>query len=312
MAAFSVALLAIGFSESALTKVWDFHTLPLAILFLPASILPAIGWHESKRTELRDSALTLPWVFVFAILITLVIPLSGRLGFPLRDATLVSMDSALRVNVPATMRWASDHVAAKTVLEYSYSSLVVFLLCAMILPALLGKKKAAQEFLIANALAFLMAVPMFVLLPAVGPWEGYHFHGSASQMACGHYIAALHSKTALPAKLDAAILTFPSFHVIWAILSARSLFAFRWLRIVVWPVALLVSFSTVTTGWHYYSDALAGIAVATTSIILARQFVQPILSKSLPPDAASASNTPALSAVARRLRCHSKARRWRP
>jgi len=41
------------------TGVWDFDTLPAAILLVPASIIPAMYWHDKKRHERQDAAQTL-------------------------------------------------------------------------------------------------------------------------------------------------------------------------------------------------------------------------------------------------------------
>jgi membrane-associated phospholipid phosphatase len=63
----------------------------------------------------------------------------------------------------------------------------------------------------------------------------------------------------------------PSFHVIWAILSAQALSSFRWLKPVVWPYAALVLISTVTTGWHYVVDVFAGVLISAVAVWAARQ-----------------------------------------
>ena len=58
------------------------------------------------------------------------------------------------------------------------------------------------------------------------------------------------------------LITFPSFHTTWAILLAlacahrRVLFGFSAL------LNGLVVLATMTTGWHYLSDVLAGIVLA--------------------------------------------------
>jgi hypothetical protein len=51
------------------------------------------------------------------------------------------------------------------------------------------------------------------------------------------------------------IVCFPSFHVIWAVLSGWSLWSIKPLRILGAELASLV---VVTTGWHYVCDVLAG------------------------------------------------------
>lgn len=70
---------------------------------------------------------------------------------------------------------------------------------------------------------------------------------------------------------DAAIVCFPSFHVIWAILSAIALGGtWRFLRIPSALFATLVIASTMSTGWHYATDVLGGLIIAAVSLLLAK------------------------------------------
>jgi membrane-associated phospholipid phosphatase len=145
---------------------------------------------------------------------------------------------------------------------------------AIFLPALSGRARASREFLLANLIAFAIAAPLFALLPAVGPWYHGGFMPSPDQLSCQANLLALR----LPGPYilttqDAGVVCFPSFHVIWAILCAGALWTFRRLRVPVSILALLIVLSTMTTGWHYFSDVLAGIAIAALSIALARLMV---------------------------------------
>jgi membrane-associated phospholipid phosphatase len=66
------------------------------------------------------------------------------------------------------------------------------------------------------------------------------------------------------------LICFPSFHVIWAILFAQALWGFRYLRIPVALLAGLIIMSTLTTGWHYFVDVLAGILLASFAVLTAK------------------------------------------
>ena len=62
------------------------------------------------------------------------------------------------------------------------------------------------------------------------------------------------------------LITFPSFHTIWAVLLVA---AFYGCRRLFWPVALLnvlVVLSTITTGMHYFSDVIAGLMISAVVI----------------------------------------------
>ncbi len=59
----------------------------------------------------------------------------------------------------------------------------------------------------------------------------------------------------------AAIVSFPSFHVVLALLSAAALWPYRKLRLALVALCAAICVSTVTTGWHYVIDLVGGLAV---------------------------------------------------
>jgi membrane-associated phospholipid phosphatase len=69
----------------------------------------------------------------------------------------------------------------------------------------------------------------------------------------------------------AGIVSFPSFHVVLAILSAVALSCIRPLRAPVWILAAMICASTIVTGWHYAIDILGGLVVAMISIPVANR-----------------------------------------
>ena len=77
-------------------------------------------------------------------------------------------------------------------------------------------------------------------------------------------------KSSAPVELDmnnAGIVSFPSFHVVLAILSAVALSSIRRLRAWAWALAALICISAVTTGWHYGIDILGGLILAILTMI---------------------------------------------
>jgi membrane-associated phospholipid phosphatase len=147
---------------------------------------------------------------------------------------------------------------------------------AVLLPVLAGRLKYAKEFLVANLISFAIGLPLFALLPAVGPWRYYHFLPTQSQTAsCELPLLAMRlTGTYVLGSQEVGVVCFPSFHVAWAILFLAALWGFRWLRIPVVLVSGMVILSTMTTGWHYFVDVLGGIILAIISIVLAKGLTQ--------------------------------------
>jgi hypothetical protein len=239
----------------------------VALVLTVISAVPALFWQDRKDYVRRDAALALPWTCVLIILLPVAAVLSAQLQFPLRDALFKRVDLAMGFNDIAIVSWSSKHRFVGATLDHSYDLLVLLLATAALLPALSGKKEAAEKFVLANTIAFLVSFPFFAFLPAVGPWYGFHFPANKSQLLDEAATIALHSGA--PVAAMAGILCFPSFHVIWAALSAWALWSVKPMRVLATAIAMLVVLSTVTTGWHYAADVIAGLIVAAASWLLA-------------------------------------------
>ncbi|MGA9565982.1 MAG: phosphatase PAP2 family protein [Candidatus Korobacteraceae bacterium] len=238
------------------------------LVILELIVLPVpIYWHWRRQLDFRDSSQVILWTLLITAILPFPILTAARLHMPLRDSFFASLDAALGLNVPSLMAWARQHHYAHT-LEVSYDLLKPLLLFAALGPALAGKLKSAREFLTANVLAFLVVIPLFAVLPGVGPWHYYHLTPTSAQLLCQSEIVTLR----LPAVYsynwqEARIICFPSFHVIWAILSTRALWVFRSVRIPLAVLAIMIVVSTMTTGWHYFSDVLSGLVVAAIAVL---------------------------------------------
>jgi hypothetical protein len=255
----------VSFVENPVTG-WE--TIAVAsLVMLPVSAVPALLWHDCKKYERRDAALTLPWTFILIALIPAIAVLSAHLQFPLRDGWLVKLDDAMGFHVPTIIGWSHAYWPIGWVLDRSYPLLSLLLPVAVLLPAILGKREAAERFLLANTAAFIFSFPIFTLVPAVGPWAGYQFAGSQAQISCEAAIVALHNGSDTAAM--ASLVTFPSFHVIWAMLSACALWSIKPLRIPSTILASLIVISTVTSGWHYVADIIAGFMIVGISLCCA-------------------------------------------
>ncbi len=267
-----LTLVIVSFIGCRLTSIHtDISGRVIAILVILAMIPPLpIYWHEKGRASWRESALVIPWELLLAAILSFPVLIAARLRLPLRDDLFGHIDQSLGVSVPGIMAWA-DHHWLGMLLDRSYPWLLPFLAVAAFAPALLGKVNHAREFLLANLAAFAIGLPLFALLPAVGPWYYYHLAPNPAQASCWEQLLSLR----LPGpyifhEQAAGVVCFPSFHVIWAILCAAALWGFRPIRI---PIALLsgmIILSTLTTGWHYFSDVLGGIAVAALSMAIAK------------------------------------------
>jgi membrane-associated phospholipid phosphatase len=247
------------------------RVIAIVAMFAMVSPLP-IYWHEKGRIALRESSLVVPWELLLAALLSFPVLIAARLRMPLQDTLFGRIDQSLGIYVPSIEAWA-DHHWLGTLLNRSYPWLLPLLAAAAFAPALMGKMKHAREFLLANLAAFVIGLPLFALLPAVGPWYCYHLAANPAQAACWAQLLALRVPGPYIFQEQAAgVVCFPSFHVVWAILCASALWGFRPIRIPVALLSLMIIVSTLTTGWHYFSDVLGGIVIAALSMAIARVY----------------------------------------
>ncbi len=242
-------------------------------ILLAPMLVPAAYWHQNGNPAKRDAALMLPWAMLLAALVAQMAPTAATFDFPLRDTLWQSLDLHLGIRIPAIMAWAARHPSLQSLLSHSYDALHPLLLVAVFLPSMLGKRKSAERFVLGNALGFVIGLPFMVFLPAVGPWVTWHFPPTLSQTICESSVMMLR-KGSIPANaLFGATVCLPSFHTFWALLSAQALWPFRWLRYPAIILAALIVVSTMTIGWHYGVDVIAGVLLAALCATLANWII---------------------------------------
>jgi hypothetical protein len=244
-------------------------SLMAALGFAAAAVFTvAVCWHEKGKMDLRDATLTIPWVLFLAATLPLLVLAAARLDMPLQDANLARLDRLFGISVPQIVSWNSRHRVGSLV-NRTYMLLSPLLIISLFLPALTGKAKNPQQFVLANLIAFAIGPPLFALVPAIGPWYGYHFAATPHQIDCQTAILLFRAPEHQVTQMD-AIICLPSFHAIWAIFCAAALWGFRILCIPVAFLSGMIVVSTVTTGWHYFSDVATGIALACLSLAIAK------------------------------------------
>ena len=245
------------------------------LLLTPPLLVPAAFLHEKKKWARRDAILMLPWTLAVALLITQAAPTAATFDFPLQDDLWRSLDAHLGINIPAMMGFAERHRVINKVLTDCYDwALHPLVILAIFLPALTGKREAAQRFVLSNGLSFVVALPFMLFLPAIGPWIGWHFPPSTLQQQCQATILELRQGSLIIKDTFGGIVCLPSFHVFWAVVSAHALYPFRILRFPAMIFAFLITVGTMTTGWHYGVDVLAGLLMALLCTYLANMIIR--------------------------------------
>lgn len=216
-----------------------------------------LGWAGYKR--LCDLISVLLWAVVVTILSGPIIQIAGSTSFPLVDDRLKQFDV---VSTGEIVRWLQAHRAWWWISATAYWSMLPLLIAGMILPAIFRQRLAAYRFILAGTLATFITASTFARFPAAGPWTVEHYQPTIAQQQVSSQLAKLKAHKAVGRLETYAIISFPSFHTILAILCTFALSSIRWMRWLAVVLALGICVSTVTTGWHYGLDVIAGVVVA--------------------------------------------------
>jgi membrane-associated phospholipid phosphatase len=304
------ALAAVAFSAYALRV--NRITVPLLDLAPKVALLAALlAGAAFYRWRGEEKALNLIMTTFWAVLLGFlyVFPMYSAARQPAgwSDAALARVDAALGVEVPDVLRVVGQYPAVDRLMRIAYDTLLLLMSLAVMVPPLCGDMRKSKEYVLGGFFAAAISVPVFAHCPALGPWVHYQFPPSPEQERCMKALVALKGDGwfVLHCREAEGLIACPSFHTILAILAALALRSVPYLR---WPAAALASLivvSTVTTGWHYVSDVLAGVLVAAASVAAARAYLA-LERKRWParglPEKAAAYDLPRIGGARRRTR----------
>lgn len=197
--------------------------------------------------------------------------------WPWFDNQLAAADSAMGLSAGALVTWTNQHPTFDLVMRLAYSSVFPQIIMVVVVLGFTSDRRL-DIFLIRFMLGGLLTSAIFAFLPAQGSCVYFGLKTPDHYEPVLTELDRLRRGVAFVSWRDAqGIVTFPSFHTIWAVLLIA---AFRG-RLLFWPIAILnslVLLSCVTTGMHYFVDVLGGLVVTAVVIVVTRP-----LCVSLPP-----------------------------
>jgi len=235
----------------------------------PFVAITAYCWWAGHR-RVRDVLLVLTWCVLFVLFASALIEAAARAPFVLVDDALGRIDHGMTAVI---VNWLNWHYGLRTLSSLVYASLFPFAGITIVLPAALGYSKSAYRVILAVAIGTLITVAVFTVLPAAGPWTVEHYQPTKMQAFVTRELHDLKAGTAAASMDSQAIVSFPSFHCVLAILCACAWWPVRRARYTAAALATAICISTVTTGWHYGIDVIGGSLVALGSQWAARRVV---------------------------------------
>ena len=234
-------------------------TMPLGVVGLVG--VAAFHFRKEERFILCLSALA--QISLFSMAFVVLTYLGAEMARPLIDRCLTACDASLGFHLPAVVAWQQQHPIIGRMLQLAYDSLLLQTAAIVAILGFLGDRKPLELFILRMMLAALVTLAIFMVIPAEGPFEIYEIAPSATQ---AHYleqfralrVGAFHQFSYRDAE---GLITFPSFHAVWALLLFMAVRRRLILGILFGALNAAVILSTMTTGWHYLSDVLAGLLI---------------------------------------------------
>ena len=252
---------------------------PIQDLITPGAVLSGlslVAWYFHRRGCESFVATTTALMHLAAYSMCFATAMYGvaAIGRPLVDETCIAIDASCGVSLPAIVDWCQQHPRVAQWLTWVYATMAPQTALVIALLGLTNRTRELQTFMWQLMIASLVALVVFALFPAVGPFRAYGYNPAPDQVRyLAHFDALRSGERTLMTWRDAeGLITFPSFHTAWAVLLA---FAVRRNRWVFGPALLLnlaVIVSTMTTGWHYFADVLSGTVTAAAAIGLCAAF----------------------------------------
>ncbi len=272
-----------------LVLAWYFGTLATLIAAFAGDIPEATRWFVVHAGGVA-AALLLPLatrrlpasralVIRFAVAYLLVLVAFNALGRLVeflspddREWHLIALDRRLFGGDPTRSLQALAHPALTELLQLVYAS---FYLLPVVLGAALARARDWRAFefsLTAVALGFLLSYLGYFLVPARGP-ERFLPHGAPLEGVATAAAVRAWIDRVEPVKRDC----FPSGHTEIALLVGALAWRFhRSAFLLLGPVSLLLTFSTVYLRYHYAIDVLAGAALAAAALAATGLLLRPL------------------------------------
>ena len=195
--------------------------------------------------------------------------LAAGMHYPLLDGTFTRIDQALGFDWIGWFNFSSRHPWLDRMLSAAYRSLGPQIVISILFLCAVGMQRRCYELWWAALLSLAATSMLSGVLPAVGTFEFYHVAiDRADHLQHFHQLRDGASRVYLMGGMK-GIVTFPSFHVVMALLLTH---AFRGTRLML-PVAALnfmMLLSTPVYGGHYLVDMLSGAAIAVLAAALVR------------------------------------------
>jgi PAP2 superfamily protein len=279
IAAMSVATI-VAYRAAGLSFSWLSH---INIFLCVLIFLAVSGCYRWLRPD--------PWIrfgteacaqltLVLSLGIAISYPLATA-GFPYCDALLNGADRWMRLDWRSYLHFINGHETLAVLTWLAYRSML-FQFTILVL-VLVGASRIArlQQYVLATAVALFLTLAVFTFMPASGIYgflqiEPAEFANLSPIMTHNQTLLLDALRTGQQTLVDdmQGLITFPSFHAVWAILFAWGFYPVKQVRVGAIMLNLFVIASTPIQGAHYFIDIVGGAVVAGIAIYVATRLTR--------------------------------------
>ena len=182
--------------------------------------------------------------------------------FSVIDGVIKKWDTLMGFNVTHWMSWGFQFPFFIHLLNFCYNTWFYQFFMVPAILAFFHQHRIAAQYYVAMILTLIVGGGIYYFFPTTAPATVYHsVYFSADQHNLVTAFNQLHHHQTVTVNSE-GLVSFPSFHVIGAILALLALRRLRWYFWVMIPVNTLLIMSTMVLGYHYLSDVLAGAVLA--------------------------------------------------
>ena len=252
---------------------------------LAVTVLISVSWFYSairKDTPLADALMSAAQIIAFAAVAAPLSYVGASAAFPLWDGDLAALDHRLGLDWMAWLATMNAVPWLHTMLAAAYASFAVQTTAVVIVLGIAGQALRLRIFILSFMLLTLVTIAIAAVMPAQGVWGYLHLSALDSPA-----IVPITRDLPLPAffglrdgtlrQLVAegaeGIISFPSLHAALGLLFAFALWPVRYAGWIGALLNLAMIAATPVDGSHYFSDVIAGLAIAVLSWIAVRQML---------------------------------------
>lgn len=197
-------------------------------------------------------------------------------GFPYSDALLYEADKWLGLDWRAYLRLINDSPFLVAVTSFAYNCMAIEAIVLILTLVVTSRLVRLQQFVIANAVGLAITLVIYTFLPAGGIFPFLEIQPSeyANLVPAMTYdqrvlFDSLRSGRHPVIYEMGGIITFPSFHAVWAVFFMWAFYPIKLLRVPAILLSLLILAATPIQGAHYFVDLIGGAIVAAVAIYVA-------------------------------------------